>query len=279
VDSGRFDLLSKENTRFKLRFRFLNHIIGDFGVGLGNILAQQYGLGSETIDVTTDIDVAAYFATRRYPTYAHVATGQGVIYRFRQLESDGLTQPFRLTDLSNHFEMGKSADGFFDFFVNESNKSNVFDRERWWTFDPGREADVCTLRFVSDHAALRAAAEHTIKDIISDNTYYKGAYNYPFDWEKSRFFAQSGGLIRPRIYWRSLVPVSFELAVDSREAYCKRRPHTIGPFIGDYYANQPIRKFPLVLPSAAIKKEILGVENLRADPACEPFFSNIPNKG
>jgi hypothetical protein len=57
-----------------------------FGYGIGNLLAQQYGLKSETIDITDNPKVAAFFATRQFPTYKHIEKfGEylGVIYRWR----------------------------------------------------------------------------------------------------------------------------------------------------------------------------------------------------
>jgi hypothetical protein len=72
--------------RDKIRLRLLGGLIGRFGKSVGNIIAQQYGISSEAIDVTSDPDVAAFFATRRYPEYQHFngyGDGSvGVIYRF-----------------------------------------------------------------------------------------------------------------------------------------------------------------------------------------------------
>jgi hypothetical protein len=54
-----------------------------FGYLLGQALAQQYGFSSEMLDLTTDIDVAAFFATHRSQAFTEARhDGVGVIYRF-----------------------------------------------------------------------------------------------------------------------------------------------------------------------------------------------------
>lgn len=58
---------------------FLNHM---FGYVLGQILAQQCGITSETLDVTKDPDVAAFFAVFDFSKSAFLEEGTGVIYRF-----------------------------------------------------------------------------------------------------------------------------------------------------------------------------------------------------
>jgi hypothetical protein len=36
---------------------------------VGNLLSQQYGVTSDGFDITADPRIAAFFATRKYPTY------------------------------------------------------------------------------------------------------------------------------------------------------------------------------------------------------------------
>ena len=58
-----------------------------FGAGVGHILAQQYGLGSDVLDVSSSPRIAAFFATREWPTCRHIsnrANAPGVIYRWRK---------------------------------------------------------------------------------------------------------------------------------------------------------------------------------------------------
>jgi len=61
-----------------------------FGYILGQIIAQQYGICSEVLDVTTDVNIAGFFATHLYPDYQFIDVdiankneyNIGVIYRF-----------------------------------------------------------------------------------------------------------------------------------------------------------------------------------------------------
>lgn len=55
----------------------------NFGYLMGTILAQQYGLHSECLDATTDLDVAVFFATHNHvDDYAAPSrNGVGIIYR------------------------------------------------------------------------------------------------------------------------------------------------------------------------------------------------------
>lgn len=61
----------------------MNHLMASFGKSLGNVIAQQYGINSECLDVTSDLDVAAFFATHSWPHYDTVLDSPelGVIYR------------------------------------------------------------------------------------------------------------------------------------------------------------------------------------------------------
>ncbi len=70
--------------RFHVALHIRKHLRNALGYPLSQIIAQQAGLASEGLDVTTDIDVAAFFATHDYSTlgYRPVHEGIGVIYRF-----------------------------------------------------------------------------------------------------------------------------------------------------------------------------------------------------
>ena len=61
----------------------MNRLMGEFGKSFGNVIAQQYGINSECLDVTSDLNVAAFFATHSWPHYDSVidSSDLGVIYR------------------------------------------------------------------------------------------------------------------------------------------------------------------------------------------------------
>lgn len=271
IDEDLFQSRWRDDRRTSLRFDIMNQLIGDFGVGLGNIIAQQYGVSSEALDVTDNISVAAYFATREYPSYTHISSsGVGVIYRFRNLESDGLPRSYRLSELTGHFEAGMSSIGYYDFLVHKSAMATVFDRDQWWGLQPSTEGEVWTTRFVSDWPSLHAAVIAANQELPMGKAVYLSPYPRMFSWKLTRFFTQSGGLIRPRLHWKADTPSRFELAKNPRQAEEVRMRGMIGPRF--YSADDESGKWPLVIPSAAIKRRILGVENLRVNPACEAYF-------
>jgi tetratricopeptide (TPR) repeat protein len=175
--------------------------------------------------------------------------------------------------LSSHFEAGRSETGFYDFFVHDGEPADrVFDRDKWWLSQPGDEAVVWTLRFATSWSELR--------EIINREKWWKLPFHRPpylglnirrpFDWALTRFLGQMGGLIRPRHYWRASVPKRFTLAAKGREAFELGMRGMTGPMF-DPDANDNGR-WPLVIPSAAVKREFIGVENLRADSNCQVFL-------
>lgn len=273
ISEAKFQRAYSENRQSRMRFDILNALIGDFGVGLGNVIAQQYGVTSECVDVTESIDVAAYFATRKYPSYAHISDGAtGVIYRFQAIGADQPRGPLSLHDMSGHFEAGKSKAGFYDFLVHDGeHAARVFDRDKWWLYQSGDESVVWSLRFATSWSELRQILDRQKWwEMHSDPRRYLGSDGRPFDWALTRFQSQLGGLIRPRHYWRARVPSRFELAANGREAVEIRMRGMIGPRFDPGPDDRG--RWPLVIPSAAIKRDFIGVENLRADPNCQVFL-------
>lgn len=73
------------------RLEFQKRLLGDairnaLGFALKEVFCQQAGLNSEGLDVTTNLDVALFFATHAYSErrYAPFSTsGEGVLYRWR----------------------------------------------------------------------------------------------------------------------------------------------------------------------------------------------------
>jgi hypothetical protein len=74
--------VSMETLTHQDRDRIRQHLFDCFGYALGAVLAQQYGFKSEMLDATTDLNVAAFFAT--YPPTGR--EGCGVIYVFEGSE-------------------------------------------------------------------------------------------------------------------------------------------------------------------------------------------------
>jgi hypothetical protein len=84
-----------------IRQRFLDA----FGYLLGSSLAQHYGIQSEHLDVTEDVDIAAFFATHAPPRYLLCSpqehTECGLIYRFRRPLSDASSHSIRTSNYFN----------------------------------------------------------------------------------------------------------------------------------------------------------------------------------
>ena len=70
------------------RYEIKNLLARTFDRGMTNVLAQQYGLTSDMLDVTASLEIAAFFATRQWPTFKPFVPRidddrVGVIYRMR----------------------------------------------------------------------------------------------------------------------------------------------------------------------------------------------------
>lgn len=120
-DNKRNDPAAQHNQK---KWDFARHLHRCFGLGIGNILAQQYGLSSETIDVTGDPRIAAYFASRSYPDYSPMDSSDapGVIYRIRTSGNDidvpEIFDGLPLSSLNWYFEGGIHDGALFeDFFL------------------------------------------------------------------------------------------------------------------------------------------------------------------
>lgn len=76
------DRPARERAKTSLR----GDLLIPFGRVVGNLLSRQYGVASDAYDITSDPVIAAFFATRSYPTYESfkpvTSADLGVIYRF-----------------------------------------------------------------------------------------------------------------------------------------------------------------------------------------------------
>jgi len=82
---------------------FLTEImINSLGFMGGSVIGQHYGFFSGMLDATTDLDVAAFFATHTAPDYTLVppenAQSPGVIYRFPRLDTRWTSEQLLLAD-------------------------------------------------------------------------------------------------------------------------------------------------------------------------------------
>lgn len=90
-------LVAQCTVRAQQQILFRQGLISTLGAGIGHVFAQQYGFGSDVIDVSSSPRIAAFFATRLWPTCSHIADapGPGVIYRWRKPEEERTSTELR----------------------------------------------------------------------------------------------------------------------------------------------------------------------------------------
>lgn len=266
VDSALIDKAISAKKAYIIKQQLHSRLISIYGRALGNIISQQYGITSECVDVTEDIKVAGFFATRNWPTYSHHnEPGIGVIYRFRSGHTELLSAHRNDMFISRWFEMGEWDGKYFDVFVHRFEyESHSLDRDKWIGSITPQHAVVSTLPL-----RLRWAE---IYDLIRDirGKDFSGLWGqFPkYDHRLTRTFNQFGGFIRPRYYWKSEIPSQHKL-IDRRLGMV--RPYCIGMPEFDESA-------PWISPSTAIKIRLTGVENLRLRDDCSGFYFKHSNK-
>jgi hypothetical protein len=256
-----------------LRSSMMEELIGLLGIAWGNLLAQQYGIGSECIDLTEDVSIAAFFATRKWPEYDHIpGPGIGVLYRFRP---QGVTPtPPRLdpATLDSWFEMGFGEGVYFDSFVHPENVGRIFDRDRWMEYETGREATVSTLpmhvRWADVLGAVRREVEGARPSKPSSDGIWSRQNFIAADWRRSRVAGQKGGFVRPAFVWQAEVPNSCAVWSGPSEP----RPSPFGLPVIRLGSADDRMPWPRAVPSAAIKKRMIGIENLLNRPGTHAFY-------
>ena len=193
--------LSTEQRR--IRFELLSYLIEALWRAAGNIVAQQYGITSEAIDVTSSVDVAAFFATHDYPKYEHFSGDAekpvGVIYRFPHLT--------RMRDLNRIEqaldEMGHIDTNGHDVWFEESPrlsqalKRNAEKVTNYFNKFGQEEATLFSPPMVIDYGML---AEPLLEALG------KTWKLTPLDLQHTRLGRQAGGFIRPPVHWQCVMP-------------------------------------------------------------------------
>lgn len=242
IDPSRFHGALSE--RDKIRFKLLGEMMKVYGPSVGNIIAQQYGLSSEALDVTSDLKAAAFFATRLYPKYEHFPgtddNPEGVIFRFPipkgipDLETLDIlytlaakrVQPFGTVSFAafrKRLDLGE-----------EQNKAieSMFER-----YGGAIQAEVMTRPLVVDHTfyarEIRSSWSKRLMSQVPPLT-------------DTRLLRQQGGSIRTISRW--IASVSSQLDVVE------------------------LPEFGFVFePPFAIGEELIGVENISRYPGLEIF--------
>lgn len=205
----------------------MKDLVATVGSGLGNLLAQQFGLGSECVDVTEVPTIAAFFATRRWPEYAHHdGPGIGVIYRFREPQTKFLrTGSLTLPALEKWLGLGEFHGGVFERFISleeappEDRISG--DRPPWIELRAdGYHAGPTSHRIVgistlgltlrwSEILEMMRAAQAEIWSSVGRRYRPWGAGKDPVmdaEWQFSRVASQRGGMLIPSIIFEPEFP-------------------------------------------------------------------------
>lgn len=232
-----------DSIRNKTKRVTMNKLMANFGKSFGNVLAQQYGVNSECLDITSDPSVAAFFATHQYPYYKDVVESDdlGVVYRMTS-NNDG--------DAIHHagIEMLLSSNYLVQ---DETPIPLLFSSGRsQHTDDEFKELDntykfetkiTCTRPVIVDHDG--------VKRIVI--TYFKEKYpnvDIESHFHTSRIFKQKAGFLIPSFIFESYVPANLQIKKISDKnivAYC---------------------------PSFVIHKEKIGIEDILIYPKLEKFY-------
>lgn len=229
-----------------LKNRLRNLLIENLGRGIGNIIAQQYGLLSETLDITDDISVAAFFATRKYPDYGHYNGDEnnklGVIYRFRNnIKLNNLEQLEYLLNEVGHFNSFVKEEVWFDKRYRQEEVNEEYIKEYF---------QKCGKETINLYTSPVIISFSQCKD-FTFNAFVK-TFNYsPRSLMNSRLSRQKGGFIRPSIHLKCTVPKRREI-----QNLLNR----------NYY-----------LPNTVIVNDVIGISDIKSIQGLDIFYFKHSN--
>lgn len=262
----------KSDSQRNLRYTVVHDLISELGITLGNIVSQQYGLTSEALDVSESPDVAAFFATRAWSEYHHISdteTGIGVLYRFRPNLEMGYPKSLDLHMLDSYLEMGVYDGVYFDFFVHEDRLDAVFDRDKWMGFIRSKDAIVSTMPLTIRWQDILKIVEQARANMKEKGQGKRKVLQNMVgaEWHNSRIAVQKGSIIRPVFYWKSNIPETYKLW-DPENGIS----YPGGEGFLNFGSGDDGLPWPRAVPSLAIKKQLIGVENVRHREECEVFY-------
>jgi len=191
-------LVAQRTVRAQQQERFRRGLTQVLGPGLGHVFAQQYGLTSDVIDVTTSPRVAAFFATRQWPTCTHIANpdaSPGVIYRWKNPNPPRTPAEFKadsiLGSVAPLHPIDASPVRAIVRFPDPGTPEHIFARDMhdaWITFP----STIFTFTEIAT----------TIEDqLANSNALYTAGWQME-DIGSSRWAAQEGGFLRPETLYR-----------------------------------------------------------------------------
>jgi hypothetical protein len=195
----------------------------EYGRRFGKYLAQQYLAQSEVVDVTENIDVAAFFATMPYPTYTAPISAPdkvGVVYRFEhsQFAADEEDGPFDYRKGSPLAVSGEPVEGATEtsIFVQRESKMKWSPEEFY--FSPKELAEIpapglvrrnfATPAVAVSYTEMQSAMAVEVPDIGRDidNVERRNYGDIRTPLPFLRPIVQRGGIIMPGYLWSCLVP-------------------------------------------------------------------------
>lgn len=179
-----------------LKVTILYSMITKYGNVVGQYLTQQYLASSTCVDVTENINVAAFFATMSYPEYNSVVplVGiPGVIYRFDKNQFSNLMAPFGAK--SNPYAVD-AMPGEYEVFTAHStvehHKIRDINATGFSTIDSNK-----TYYLLEEHLMSFAHVKPFLDEL--DHNHKQHHPNASPDWSMfSRPRAQHGGIIQPK---------------------------------------------------------------------------------
>lgn len=233
---------AKLDERGKRRFSAAWAMQRAHGSAVGTVISQQYGLTSECLDVTSDILIAAFFATHRYPEYRPIDRSKdlGVIYRF---------------DVRN--KLCTTVEDL-DFTLAAMGGVHGQPPPIWWTaarkpFDLGKELHEralnvlgkCNRKMLFSHPLI--VSYDVLRAAVADQL--QRFFGQPIDIDQTRIGRQHGGFIRPSVHWRCAI-------ADQVTVY------------------EPKPGLRVAFPPIAIKEDLIGVDDTLSFPGLDVFYFN-----
>lgn len=225
----------------------MQRLIAHYGKSLGNILAQQYGVFSECLDVTSDPQVAAFFATHKYPSYSLINNQEelGVIYRIKKYA----------TNFDKYGGMELCSSMLFRAKDEEPIPLLFCRHEKQFSEEELHKLNEEYHFSIESTYSYPCIVTHKEMEKIFYN-FHKETTNYDkeqLEWYQkqfraSRIFKQSGGFFIPSYIYKSLVPQN------SKTTYI------------DKYRSK------VYTPGFAIMKELVAIEDILQYPNIERFY-------
>ncbi len=229
--------------------RLRTYLISKYNPTIGNLLCQQYAVYSTIIDTTSAPNVAAFFASRKWPGCIHIdeAERPGVVYRWNRtsLPTDqiGPHQAWRSGTFHASSDVGERNAVFSTVPPKSPESKVVLERPNGILTVP---ADIVTIDGI-----------RTLLSGLTDETYpgrtatrrIESVWDGLRSFEQSRWAAQDGGMLRPEMTYECY-RLDLGAAYSTKDArdgnWLERKLETAGVFIEEPFRVRDALKSPQV---------------------------------